>query len=736
MKSDEFFQFTVKQDVTGGGGGGGSGEKRPEGVIKKKKKREASTISKKKKKNRQARLLKEAEKLANDPLAPIELEKKHFTKVKDELNRLVKLGHRDEHVIDLHKEIGPLYQKVIALYEALFSERAHELTRLQEEERLARESYDSVKRKLIKIVKEAEAQNKEGIVIVNRWITLKETPIVMPVREKETRLSSSERRFLRDQATLYKSLYDDATSDIEAYSTLRTRTKKYTKYKAELKARKDLLGEELNTFEMEGRRLKAQFRTFKSRNKVFIEPFENLLKNSEPEIEQPLIMEVEAEDVSELSETEESLIIMDRMTEIREKLIDGNFTTLHEEFNTPYQEFFLDPLIRMYERKQIKAIQEVSPTLISLLIDPRSEVIVTLYHMIIGPPQEKSTFEQLVAYLNSIEPPIEIENMIPKLQYLLKREPLLIKHRFLDALSQFIYDSGDIEEVMETEENPSIVQLISSTETGDMEIIDHGKSVAAEAYEAEILLSPYQVIDASPITKHSSRACIYRVREKEFGTPLIVKVSPYKEEESYVHQLLARTPGFVQLEQLFEMAHFPSDIFTSCNNVKHLYNRVSLFVMQDVPLTFNEVTPFFNDEDKFCLLYELLEALRIAKLTHGIEYNNLNLANIRFLESEPRLYAENGVECHSHYRVTLIDFGFASLGPDMLTVQRKVLAHDDLNAFSRLINHENLQISPQLTDILNTVLLSATDRKRTQWPDNGIPFTHIMNVISKETHKQ
>lgn len=746
-----------------------------EGVKKKRKKKQAKVEKANIKSEREKQALEIVQKLIANEVALIEQEKQRFTKLRSEFNLSIRVaGTKDPATLTLYEEVGPAYTRVIEGYDALFIERGKQLIRLEKDSTETRARYAKVKRKLISAEKELATQDEEGLRIIAAWMSVREKEgQELPKREKVNRLSSEERRYLRDKAALYKQLYDEATSQGVASIEVNARIEKYTNRKANLKAQKQLLAAQEEAFKKETGRLKSQFHTFKSRNSYVLRPLVNIVElpsttttTIEIEIieekeEEPLLMEEEigGGDESELSETEGSLIVVDRTNDIREKLSAANYDALTTQFSEPYQELYLAPLLRMYKLNRRLAIQEEALDYIALLLDTRGEVIATLYQKLLERTTKEpdSALEPILLYLESVKPPLEIGDIERKLKNLVKREPLLSKLKFLNAINRFIHDEQDeveeeeeeavditvIEEANITnegeEEGKGYVRLIE-TEAGDMQIVENGKifdvaEVLRESVKAQILLASYEVSDTTSIDDYSNRACIYRARHKRKDTPLIIKINVSRgtqdKVEAQIHQLLGSTMGFVKLETFSELAHFPSSLFTPCRNIKDSYKKVFLYVMEDVPLSFSQVIERLTHKDKLCVLLDILDALRVAKLNYGIEYNNLNLANIRFTQAKSdattRSYPEAGAECDSLYHVSLIDFGFASLNPAMPVEQRKLLANDDFNAFYNLVNLHELEISPQVTETLNKLLDDS--RKRSNRPT--ILFTALMRSLKK-----
>lgn len=729
-------------------------DKGGEGIKKKREKKRSKEEKAKKKKERLAQALEAVRGLISNETAIIEIEKKKFTTVKDEFNILVRLRRRDdERTQVLYDEAGPIYRRVIELYDALFIERDSQLVNMTKDEDDRNDAYSKVKRKLINAQAEQKTLDEQGINIAKKWAIEREKQI--PAREKANRLSSAERHYLKNQAELYKTLYDEATQNLDRSLKVSARVTKYANRKAKLKAEKQLLQDQLNAFNNETIRLKAQLSTFKSRNAYVLKSLDDIFKarRDREEVEGgEIIMQVEEEPVIEivtekeremsvdlladLSETDESVVIVENMNDIRDLLVKGNFTTLSERFNQPYQELFLAPLIRMYQQKRVLAIQEEALKYIGLLLDTRGEVIATLYEMLL----QRKTPEAMIEYLENEG--VEVPELQKKLNHLIEREPLLTKAKLLAAINRFIYDEEDEEEDEDKEdEDAGFVELIEN-EKGDMQIVENRviydvAEVIREAFKVKALMKPYEVLNSAPITEYSNRACIYSAKHRKKGTSLIVKITPFRNNETdkteaQIHQLLGATPGFVRLETYSELAHFPSEIFNECSKIFDPYEKVFLYVMQDVPLSFSDAVGFFNIEDKFCFLFEVLEALYTAKLKHGIEYNNLSLANIRFEEVEhSRFYVEFDTECQSPYRATLIDFGFATIDPMMSQEQRSRLSGEDFNAIYNLINLEELEIFPRITASLNNMLDEARRRSNRA----SVSFPDLIRLLISEKNQ-
>ena len=70
--------------------------------------------------------------------------------------------------------------------------------------------------------------------------------------------------------------------------------------------------------------------------------------------------------------------------------------------------------------------------------------------------------------------------------------------------------------------------------------------------------------------------------------------------------------------------------------------------------------------------------------------------------------------------------------------QRLLLTHDDFNSFYNLLNHEEMQISPELTSVLNDTLLIFDDprnRRDASSVKGSVQFSLFMCILNGEANK-
>lgn len=139
---------------------------------------------------------------------------------------------------------------------------------------------------------------------------------------------------------------------------------------------------------------------------------------------------------------------------------------------------------------------------------------------------------------------------------------------------------------------------------------------------------------------------------------MAVKIIEHGKENPEIYKMLSTIEGFVKLYHYYNMS-FPK-IFNKCNVIKN--NNVDVFIIEWIE--YNLDIKNMTIEDKCCLLFELVYALKEAKKKYGFEHNDLHFENIRLKkDTYVRHYIVKNVEIswHSSYRCVIIDFGFASI---------------------------------------------------------------------------
>lgn len=686
-----------------------TGEEEVGSGIQKRSKRQ-KTAKEKRKKRKEYR--EKAKRALIERLGQVEKEKLRFTEKKSLLNRLLQLPTTsNEELVPLLDEARTLYRTVIALYDTLFQERLVQEAARKEALAEAEERYEKTKRRLIEVRKEREQQDAAGKRIVARYTTFLNEPDVLkpPERKKPDRLSREERAYLKKQAAFYNELYKEASADVEAEIKLKERIESLTEKRAHLKAKKQLVQEEKEEERQEEKRLRAQLSTFTGRNAYVEKSLDELRRGrnttiiiaEEQEEEEAgeglslLDMALEeAEGVEEddsLSETTESDQLVLQMNDIRERLVDANYTSLSLQYNKPYQALFLEPLIEMYRNNDKTRISQEAMDLVAYLVDTRGETMATLYEML----WNETSLEALLAYVSQVIAHNKVERLWRDSAKL--HTPIALMRR----INAFLYDEDEGED--EESENPPLIQREVSAEE---RLVEERKAV--------VHFAPYQFLEPEPI--QGAYSCVYRaLLRQEDDKALSIKIIPVDDQESsqpQVHQLLADTPGFAKLVELFRLEHFPHTLFPPCAYAKRrgLYEPVTISITEYVPFAYHDAVVNFDDNDRFSALFELLIALETAKKLYGIQHNNVSLRNLRFNSvysmRRYRLATDQEVFSTSQYRVTLIDFGHASFDLEMAPQRRFLLENDDFNSFYRLATRPDMHISDSLTNTLRRVMPS------------------------------
>ncbi len=710
------------------------------------------------------RRLETLERLAGDQLAQIDSQLKQFSAKKKEFNSLAgKGGRRDKYVADLHREAQALYISLLNLYREYERDRAAQRIEVRTQFESVSNRYEKAKAKVIKMTKESEAQAKESLRIVKRWNTLRREMKVPAERKNAIALSDREIAFLSEQAILYNSLSTDAEINRDVSNEVKRLLTEYTKRKAKLKAEKKLYSNQLQELNKEIPRILNVISVFIFRNKHFLQPLDEAAIQAQlleqrrrgrgQDDEQNLMgmndetsqVDVDADYDSVLSETEESQSLVQRMDIIKEKLTVGEFTALREEFNTQSESFYLEQLIRMYHLKQRLVIESESIMLIALLIDPKSDIIATLYSKMIAGASK----EELLTYIESVQLPVVIADIDKKLERLIRRETVLNKIKLLVAITHFINDEED-----DSEQDENLIDVLepleiircptttaTTTTTGDSPsmvaeqeiVIDTSESaiITTEeevegSFKAQVLFAPYEITDANPGADYEGilNGCVYRGVERETRLPVMIHiayVSDNSTTEREVTQLLTEIAGFVKLVELFELPHFPVCLLTPCTNIKQVYTPVDVYIFEDLPLALSDVMSLLTVNDKFCILFEI-EGLssspeeRRKNIGNALIYQALRfISDIRMSRLYPVTHIVSQAASYITKRLLTTSFEFRYHGSDRFlnehfleTIDDKARA-DFVRAIKEIISYYKFLFDNNKVSVMKSWLTTTTE---------------------------
>lgn len=612
-----------------------------------KKKKEKSQKSEKREKRRQKEL---SEKLVKD-LTPLDIEKARFTEHKIRLSAHLKSeeDRNDPETVKLLEETRELYRNVVTLYEQVLAQWDTEITGLEASIAEIQSVLELAQYNLKEMRVLREQHNKVGGTIMEKLFA---HDCVRPMhQEGKLRLSRDERKFLKEEALFYKELYEEATRDVEQEMVFNDAEKASIEEINTLTTNKERLSADLQGYRTERKRVKQRFSDLKYRNKQLNEPL--LLGNND-------ILTIEEEEEEEMR--------------VETQLMDGNYDALVREYDQAYHAYFLTPLIEMYQMNHVNEIARFSSILINLLVNPSSAKVVAFYEMLLT--RDDLTNEDI---------PPRLSSLIPTIHSMSKIEA------FTEIMRLITSDDDDEEE--KAGENLFITDEFISEQTEKI-----------ETRKAELLFSPYNIGRREAIQSFSRYACVYiaQIGEEETVAINMVLHNDNSETQDTVYELLAEKEGFAVLKQLFRLEIFPHTIVEPCPLLRHHpYKPVHVYVTEFLPSTLERIVKDFDEHDKFCVLFELLVTLQYAKKQYGIQHNQLDLLNIRLkrVDDVPRSYkSPNGsiVECHSTYRVTLVDFSKASLNPRMEEGERQLLQGADYASFYRLVTLQEMSISDDL----------------------------------------
>lgn len=678
-------------------------------VIKKK-----NTIKRKEEKKEKQR---EKSKEKVKELSLMDREKALFTVHKSKYNILKTNGQAKTAEGEEELQKASLhYKKLFELYTTEIEDRQARAENLVKKIEEISEQYNNFKHLLISVENKRDSLTTTGAKLLKRWQKLSSPP--KRKKESSSFLSTDERVSLREQANLYMSLAEEADKFAAEYEETERLTKEYKKSKSTAKAERKLLQAKIEEQREKLRLFKKEFSSFKgTRNGDFKLAGESTVNE---EMEEEIIIFDTSPVKDDISETSEVELKVRSITEIEEKLRDGDFESLLSEYTSEHERFFIGSLIELYSKKDNESnIDLYAYDYIIYLLDEHSKEIAELYQLFLDPFIDSSTIS---GYLETLRPTLVISNLAEKILYLTRLAGFAEeKPTMLKTLYAFVYDGEILPQV--------IPKVVVEVDKNAMEVVIVPKEESIEQLRARVLFAPYTLKKERGLF---SRGCTYPAKDRD-NQSLSIRISPYSEEitekEEAIHEILANHDGFARTFKIFHLAEFPLQIVKggACQNIKNTesVSRWSVYVMEypDESLTYLRREEYMRSKDKLCILAELLETLYSVKKQFGIQHNDITRHNIRFnyLDSvEKRVYA-GSLRCSHEYQLRLVNLEFASMDLDMSPVYRELLSHNDFHSFTRLALHA--KISPSFTKSINTIMADGAI---------AVPFIVLFDIIRKE----
>jgi len=600
----------------------------------------------------------------NKDLTPLEKEKARFTKYKILLSTRLKAVKdvNDPETVKLREKARKLYHNIEALYNKVVSQWNRQIVELDKSISDITASYELAKYNLDALRVERNEQRKVGASITEKFLS--HAPVRPEHKKDKLRLSRDERKFINEEALFYKELYDEATRDIEQEIVFSESEKAAVEEINALMAKKDILLSELKSRKEENSRVKKRLADHIYRNKGLISPGGgggDITVDDDDDDDVSPKMRVEAQ------------------------LLSGDYEALGNAYDHEHREYFIKPLIHMYQMKNVNEIGLFSSSLIDLLVQPVPTEAIRLYEKLLNDD-----------YISKEDVPRRFWPLVPKIHSMSKIEAFTEIMRLID---------GNNEEEEEEEE-------ANAVSISDIFITEQTEKI--ERRKAELLFAPYQLTKREAAESLSQYVCVY-IAQTTQQQVAITMVLDRSDAQDTIYELLAEKEGFALLIQLFRLEIFPDTVADPCPLLRHrLHAPTGVYVTEFLPMTLERMVGGFEPHDKFCVLFELITTLHDAKLKYGIEHNQLDLLNIRVkrVDDVSRSYiTANGskVECRSPYRVTLVDFSKASLNVDMVEEERQLLIGLDYMAFYRVATIQEMLFSDHLIESLSALKETTFD---------------------------
>ena len=624
---------------------------------------DAKTKEKKEKKKFDKRL--------NKDLIPLEKEKARFTKYKVRLNTRLKAVKdvNDPETVKLREKARKLYHNIEALYDQLLLNWNRQIVELDKSISDITASYELAKYNFDLLRVERNEQEKVGASIKEKLLS--HAPVRPEYKEDKLRLSREERKFINEEALFYRELYDEVTTDIEQEIMFDESENAAIKEINELMAKKDILLSELKSRKDESSRVRKRLADHIYRNKKLIIP-----GGSDGDDDD--VINVDDDDEEEEDSPE---------MRVEAQLSRGDYEALLNAYDQAHQEYFIKPLIQMYQMKNVNEIGLFSSSLIDLLVLPVPTEAITFYEKLLSDD-----------YISKEDIPRRLWPLVPKIHSMSK----------IEAFTEIMLLIDDKNKEAEEEANTVLISDIFISE----------QTEKIERRKAELLFAPYQLTKREAAESLSQFACVYiaQTTQEQVAITMVLNRS---DAQDTIYELLAEKQGFALLIQLFRLEIFPYTIVDPCPLLRnHLYTPTGVYVTEFLEMTLERMVGMFEPHDKFCVLFELIASLQYAKLNYGIEHNQLDLLNIRVkrVDDLSRVYKTvNGsiIECRSSYHVTLVDFSKASMNPDMVDEERQLLIGLDYLAFYRVATIQEMLFSDHLIESLPALKETTFDNLMT-----------------------
>ncbi len=147
--------------------------------------------------------------------------------------------------------------------------------------------------------------------------------------------------------------------------------------------------------------------------------------------------------------------------------------------------------------------------------------------------------------------------------------------------------------------------------------------------------------------------CIYMKDEKT-----LVKIIPAGTNKAMLYIEMSVIPGFLSIEDTHTEDNFPTDRYELCPDM----SKKDKYVLLETTDRIHNLPLNGNINERFCIVYELLQSLKMAHDQFGFRYNKKDSDTLKYklVTGQERVYADGRVLCTSDKRVIISDLSKAT----------------------------------------------------------------------------
>lgn len=389
----------------------------------------------------------------------------------------------------------------------------------------------------------------------------------------------------------------------------------------------------------------------------------------------------------------------------------SQYDVLKAEFSAEWQQFFLVALFALFgASKNGEPVDTQIPLLIVYMTESHGAYMPFIYETLISrrlSGEEKET--RILNYLADLPIAERLENTKTKVATLVYKTVGFDRAELLRVIEALLTNKPDVF-VIPTDEKTRLQENIATATVEEKRRVERLKAVVQfRHYDLE------GVKQASTTQRLDENAYLYRVKDKRTGRSVVIRIEPYEsgrsEQERRAYELFNKVVGFERLVNHFRLEHFPSGVFGGDT----LFNPVRVYVTEAPDADSNVLERMGTQEERRCVLIDVLYALREVKRQFGAQHNNVRADTIKIninkkaLSQPPRTYRlddeeKTVLECRSQYRAILIHYRFVTLEEGMDVAQRRLLSGVDYDSVQQVLAHPHFMVGDELRRALHTLI--------------------------------